>query len=653
MIQLSRPIAYSVNLARVTGEAKACLFLSQLVYWTRVGIQVVEHGGWIFKTRSEWTIETGLSRAEQETARKRLVAAQFIQEQRVGAPARSCFRVDLDKLGVALAKVTKTQVEQLELLEVRSSSARIRVLFGANLAFHRTFVELTGSVTTAIYLARVVQLFNYMTRVNTDRNRRFNKGSANKSKQDPTKPQRFDDWFSVDADQWIRDTGLTAAQQRRAQAHLVKLEVVQEALQSFPRRKVFIRLNEARLASALAEYQTAKFCKPNTKASKVTVTKIETETDSVQSNQTEINAGVKTRLSLTVASAQNGNGDVQNLLCQNSPSSFTEKVKLEGEFSHICTDKQLNNPKSTVSNIKYSNYPDEVQQNAEVGNRYPLTQNAELVNNLIDVAISSDSTLVSSPDTFSANRSVLTSHTASFNVSSRRVLASLRARGRVNDYISITTTTKDQSVFVNPKVADQTVPVVVVAADAAKAEKEKENVNVDDGLIWSMHLEDAELQICKSRLSGLRGVSKAKQQELVDEFTGNLSDAGIRHPVRYFTALIKRFQSGEFVPDMAHEVASLRESNARFKARMRQLNRDLPSTESVTVTGSPQSTSFAPSKSAEEMATTAAAASKARAQAAELSKKWKAESLQKNSMALAKNQNQAQPSNQGNHGNHP
>ena len=57
-----RPIGYSANLARVAGDAKAGLLLSQLMYWTRVGVEVESQDGWISKSREQWTLETGLSR---------------------------------------------------------------------------------------------------------------------------------------------------------------------------------------------------------------------------------------------------------------------------------------------------------------------------------------------------------------------------------------------------------------------------------------------------------------------------------------------------------------------------------------------------------------------------------------------------------------
>src|SRR5215813_11475833 len=91
---LRRPIAFHPTLANMTGSVSAGLMLSQAIYWT----EVVEdkqpnRGGWFYKTQAEWTVETCLSRWEQESARKRLRKWDFWLEDRRGQPARLWFRV--------------------------------------------------------------------------------------------------------------------------------------------------------------------------------------------------------------------------------------------------------------------------------------------------------------------------------------------------------------------------------------------------------------------------------------------------------------------------------------------------------------------------------------------------------------------------------
>jgi len=95
---IGRPIVYYPSMNAVTGSANATIFLSRLVQW--LGTQN-DPDGWIYKTRDEFTEETGLSRWEQEAARKQLRTAGLLHEERRGVPARLYYRVDLDVLNAA------------------------------------------------------------------------------------------------------------------------------------------------------------------------------------------------------------------------------------------------------------------------------------------------------------------------------------------------------------------------------------------------------------------------------------------------------------------------------------------------------------------------------------------------------------------------
>jgi hypothetical protein len=85
---------------RVTGNVHAALFLSQLKYWTPRG---KNPNGWIYKTQVQWEDETGLTQAEQQTARKLLVKLGFLEEKLRGVPARLHYRIKMDCLAGALA----------------------------------------------------------------------------------------------------------------------------------------------------------------------------------------------------------------------------------------------------------------------------------------------------------------------------------------------------------------------------------------------------------------------------------------------------------------------------------------------------------------------------------------------------------------------
>lgn len=99
---LDSPIAYHrsfVHLGGVTGA----VMLSQAVYWSK---RTQDSEGWFWKTQVEWEEETGLTRREQETARKRLIDAGVLIEKRAGNPAKLFFKIDFDVLLIRLKEVS-------------------------------------------------------------------------------------------------------------------------------------------------------------------------------------------------------------------------------------------------------------------------------------------------------------------------------------------------------------------------------------------------------------------------------------------------------------------------------------------------------------------------------------------------------------------
>jgi hypothetical protein len=97
-------VAYHVEYANIGDGATAGLFLSQLLYWYGKGSDVE---GWIYKTQAEWTVETGLTRREQETARNRLKKKGIIEEKRDGMPARLFYRPNIEIIISLLSKSKK------------------------------------------------------------------------------------------------------------------------------------------------------------------------------------------------------------------------------------------------------------------------------------------------------------------------------------------------------------------------------------------------------------------------------------------------------------------------------------------------------------------------------------------------------------------
>jgi hypothetical protein len=92
---LDRPIAFQRPFVDLTGSITAALMLSQALYWSR---RTKDPSGWFYKSQAEWHEETGLTRREQELARKRLRQLPFWQEQLRGIPATLHFRLDAQAL---------------------------------------------------------------------------------------------------------------------------------------------------------------------------------------------------------------------------------------------------------------------------------------------------------------------------------------------------------------------------------------------------------------------------------------------------------------------------------------------------------------------------------------------------------------------------
>ncbi|ORJ47569.1 hypothetical protein B2M27_25315 [Kluyvera intermedia] len=104
---LDRPIAYNPAFAKLkVGKVKAgpvaAVFLSQMVYWhNRMD------GGWVYKTQAHIKSETALTRDEQETARKRLIALGVLEEDLRGVPATMHYRINAERLEALLVETTK------------------------------------------------------------------------------------------------------------------------------------------------------------------------------------------------------------------------------------------------------------------------------------------------------------------------------------------------------------------------------------------------------------------------------------------------------------------------------------------------------------------------------------------------------------------
>lgn len=327
-----RPIAYSVNLAKLTGDAKAALFLSQLVYWTRVGVNVEHHGGWIFKTREQWQGETALSRYEQESARSHLLDAGLMQEARIGSPARNCYRLVPEALGKGLSSLLDTPV-QLSLLDLRSRSEharqQLRTLLGHNLAFYRVFTEITPSLTSAIFLTKALAV-----------QRNIQTAQANKIKSNPS-PTLIPsmaweaEWFHLSPMTWFEETGLTVAQQRDCKQKLCLEGLIETAIQTHPKKRQFLRVDMNKLVQTLEKNLIAKAQRTGT-ANGLLGVLLSGANMSRSICPTECGAPSRTKRPTVLNSEINESLSFpSDVVCENHPSSFTETANPVGGFSQI------------------------------------------------------------------------------------------------------------------------------------------------------------------------------------------------------------------------------------------------------------------------------------------------------------------------------
>ena len=108
-----RVIAYRPNLARLFGGVIAEVFFEQIFYWQ----DKTDSNLGVYKTQEELEVETGLSRKEQETARKLLREKGVLTETYKRLEHRLYYKIDCDKLDELLATLANVQNEHSPMSE--------------------------------------------------------------------------------------------------------------------------------------------------------------------------------------------------------------------------------------------------------------------------------------------------------------------------------------------------------------------------------------------------------------------------------------------------------------------------------------------------------------------------------------------------------
>jgi hypothetical protein len=102
----NRTVGYSPDLARAVGGATIGLFLSQLLFLSDKG---ANPDGWVYKSEQEMGRETGLTKREQQTARRKLLALGVIQIVRRGFKFTYHFRIVWERLYQVIEKFQRGQ----------------------------------------------------------------------------------------------------------------------------------------------------------------------------------------------------------------------------------------------------------------------------------------------------------------------------------------------------------------------------------------------------------------------------------------------------------------------------------------------------------------------------------------------------------------
>ncbi|HEX2243918.1 MAG TPA: hypothetical protein VHK27_11845, partial [Gammaproteobacteria bacterium] len=107
----NRVVGYSPDLARMVGGATVGLFLSQLLFQSDKG---ANPEGWVYKSEAEMGKETGLTKREQQTARRKLLALGVIAIMRGGFRNTYHFKIIWEKLYQVIAGIQRAQTVPTE-----------------------------------------------------------------------------------------------------------------------------------------------------------------------------------------------------------------------------------------------------------------------------------------------------------------------------------------------------------------------------------------------------------------------------------------------------------------------------------------------------------------------------------------------------------
>jgi hypothetical protein len=127
----NRVVGYSPDLARAVGGATIGLFLNQLLFLSDKG---ANPEGWVYKSEAEMGKETGLTKREQQTARRKLLSLGVIVIMRGGWKNTYHFKVIWEKLYQVIAGIQRPQNDATEKVSQYKTGSPALLVKGIRLA---------------------------------------------------------------------------------------------------------------------------------------------------------------------------------------------------------------------------------------------------------------------------------------------------------------------------------------------------------------------------------------------------------------------------------------------------------------------------------------------------------------------------------------
>lgn len=229
-----RSIAISLNVMALVDDAAAGILLSQLIYWTRRGVDVIDRDGWVHKTAAEWEHETGMSWKVQRRARAKLERLGLLEERKRTMPARLEFRLKLAALGQLLAQRSDVEIGVLDLATFTSMDAPlVERLLGRGFLY-RSALARVFPVHSAMMCSRLLA------------------GLKLPTAGEPAARHGAARLVAMHRERWRSETGLSRDQWQTARRNLLDAQVLIERKHNFPRR-VDLAVDLDGLAQALAQ----------------------------------------------------------------------------------------------------------------------------------------------------------------------------------------------------------------------------------------------------------------------------------------------------------------------------------------------------------------------------------------------------------------